>query len=300
MLRAGVDDCGSGPFKGYACVILHERGAAELESSGRALLAQSGLKRFHGREFNSGAQQEVAAYEGFVHAIGDVLRQYGEYAGFQLFHEHTYKAVFAEFAARVTGGVLSQFRDGVPEFATSKAGPLFWLARCLGEIPHRGRDAVAVELDQEQDDDAQAGTTVVGLAVSRGALLTTTSDALVRLTDAYKRQRFPTGPSIGTLSVGPSDGSILVQAADVLANFGMASLKSRLRTGSTSGANERARARIFESIMPCEPRPPDSSLWVTANNELRGEVDDNLRLVLTAFPARAETPARFETLRPLL
>ena len=97
MLRAGVDDCGSGPFKGYACLVCTDVGAAELEGAGRELLASAGIPRFHGREFNSGCEQELDSYEGFALAIRDDLERHGEYAAFQLVHRDTHKAIFEEF-----------------------------------------------------------------------------------------------------------------------------------------------------------------------------------------------------------
>lgn len=281
-----MDDCGSGPFKGYACLICSDVGAAELEHTGRELLRRAELARFHGREFNSGCEQELDVYERFARAIRDALERHGQYAAFQLVHGKTHRTVFAEFAGRVADGVLSQFRERAPEFATAKAGALFSLARCLGEIPHHGDTTVAVELDQDQDGDEHAGAAVVGLAGDHGPLLTTASDALVRVANAYKRQLFPAGPAISTLSAGPSASSMLVQAADLLANFGVASVKSRLREGSESGEREAVRARIFESIVPRAPLPASSSLRVTERSELDGTVDDNLRFVLTAFPER--------------
>ena len=284
MLRAGVDDCGSGPFRGYACVVIADAGVADLERVGRELLDSAGLARFHGREFHSGCEEQLEAYGGFACAVREALERHGEYAAFQLVHEDEHNAIFEGFAGRVVDGVLTQFLGRTPEFAMAKAGALFSLARCLGEIPHHSGTTVAVELDQDEVGDERAGAAGLELGGNHGMLATTASDALVRVVNAYKHQRFPAGPSISTLSVGPSSNSMLVQAADLLANFGVASVKSRVREGSQSGERERVRAGIFESIVPPAPLPVSSTLRVTEKSELEGTVADNLRFVLTAFP----------------
>ncbi len=284
MLRAGVDDCGSGPFKGYTCLVCTDLGATELKHTGLELLHSAGIPRFHGREFNSGCKQQLEAYEGFARAISTTLKQRGEYAAFQLVHQEIHKAVFEDFSGRVVGDVLTQFREQAPEFATAKAGALFSLARCLGEIPHHSGTVVAVELDQDQDGDELAGAASVGLAGDYGAVLTTASDALVSVANAYKRQLFRAGPSIDRLRVCSSTDSILIQAADLLANFGLAWVKSQLRCGSKSSERESVRARIFSEIVPVSPLPASCSLRVTEIGNLDGTIDDNLRFVLTAFP----------------
>jgi len=274
-MRAGVDDFGSGCFKGFSCIVISDDGAAKLESRGRAALYSIGLAEFHGSEFDP--SRETKAYEAFADAIRDSLLVDDAYAAFQLCHQDLSREIFEEFAPRVASQALSHLMNLVPDFVLSKAGALFSLARDLGQITHCSGQIVGVQMDQSQEGDQQAGQERVGLSGTLGAILTDAADALVRLVNAYKRQRFPTGPEIGSLCVLDSRSSILVQAADVLANFGVAYVKSRLRAGGGSSYRETEKSRIFASVIPSSALPT-GTLTVTSASVLAGSRNDSIRM----------------------
>ncbi len=47
-MKAGVDDTGSGDFKGFSCILFTDDGAEFLEKRGREILSKAGLSEFHG------------------------------------------------------------------------------------------------------------------------------------------------------------------------------------------------------------------------------------------------------------
>jgi len=75
---------------------------------------------------------------------------------------------------------------------------------------------------------------------------------------------------------------MLVQPADLLANFGVAAVKAHLRsaTSSASSLTEAEKARIFNAVAS-SATIPTGTLSVTAANVLAGSIKDNLRLQLT-------------------
>lgn len=274
-MKAGVDDFGSGCFKGFSCIVIRDAGVAELESRGNEALSDLGLAEFHGSEFDPARQ--AGAYEGFACAIRDSLLVGGGYAAFHLFHRDLFQQIFEKFASRVASRALTRLMNQAPDFALTKAGALFSLARELGEIHHSAGQLVAVEMDQDQEGDEEAGLKPVALRGTLGAIFTDTTDALVRIANAYRRQQFPNGPEIGSLRVTDSKNSILVQAADVLANFGVAYVKSQIRAGGSSSCREAEKARIFASVVPPSPLPM-GTLTVTSANVLAGSLNDNIRM----------------------
>jgi len=240
-------------------VILNDAGASELEQSGRQILSRAGLAEFHAKEFNPAVESEVRAYEDFTRTLGDVLVRHGEYASFQLVHQDLFGEIFEDLAARIAGGVLAQLRPGRSEFIVDKAGALFALARDLSALPTTN-SGVRVELDKSQDKDEVAGAVPVALSGTNAAIMTTSSAALVRIANAYKSQRFPGGPRIDDLSVVDSVASILVQAADVVANFGVNYVKAKLRVESldVGPARTGAGTDVRGDLSPTAPSSGDA------------------------------------------
>lgn len=276
VIKAGLDDTGSGVFKGYGCIMLRDAAAAELEREGRKLLAAAGLPEFHGREFNPDNQNEVVAYEAFARLIGKGLEKHVGYVAVQFIHDSVYRSVFAGMAPRLTSSVMTALRGRPSNFCDSKAGAMFFLARTLAGSGQPADAQVLVELDPEQESDLAESQRHLGLRGNLGGSLTPAADALVQIANSYKRQQFPKGPAIGRLELRKSEQSILIQAADVVANFGLSQVKECARGGAQGGTRERERARIFRLLGPIEQGAAVGALSVDANNNLVGSEDDNV------------------------
>ena len=210
---------------------------------------------------------------------------YGEYAGFRLLHKSLFRTVFTDFASRVAENVLGRLTVRRPEFVLDKAGALFAAAEELSYLPHCANERVSVDLDKQQPEDENASVSPVGMMGTLGAILTDSADALMRVANAYKKERFPAGPAFASLKVCDSKDSILVQAADVLANFGINYVKSSLRSEQSDlTKTEAAKARIFESIVGSQSNPSGSNFRLnTERNVLMGTPNDILRFKVTAF-----------------
>lgn len=280
-MKAGIDDFGSGRFRGYSCIVLSNRGATQLNEKAMRIRADAGLQEFHGKEFR--AVRDLKAYKSFAQAIRDALALEGEYASFQLVHEDIFKEIFVDFAKQVADGTLAKVGSAPPEFILRKAGELFALARGLGEIKHCSGE-VDIDMDWDHPDDEQAAREVMSIHGNHAAIITDAKDGLRRLANAYKNQRFPTGPRFGNIRPCDSKNSVLVQAADVIANFGVNYVKSQLRRGATnSSQTEAEKASIYASIIPTEALPTNT-LAVTVENVLNGGLNDNIRFQIMAFP----------------
>jgi hypothetical protein len=82
------------------------------------------------------------------------------------------------------------------------------------------------------------------------------------------------------LRVCDSKDALIVQAADVIANFGVNYVKSKLRTSGASH-REATKAAIFERLIPNgTPFASAPSLVVTDSNTLDGASSDTLRFEL--------------------
>ncbi len=75
MMKAGIDDFGSGDFKGFSCVVLGAAGADDLEREGRAILSAAGLTEFHGKGFRV---SQADAYEKSLCAVKRALESHGD------------------------------------------------------------------------------------------------------------------------------------------------------------------------------------------------------------------------------
>ena len=276
-MRAGIDDFGSGPYRGFSCVIIGEAGTAGLERRSREILGDHSLAEFHGKDFR---MRHADAYESFLTEVRTALDRHGEYAAFQLIHTDLYQQLFEADTSRLAVEVLQSLGTEATNFIMEKTGWLCSFARDLGEIPHDSGTTVAVAMDWKQESDQEAADVPRAISGNLGALLTSSADVVVRLANAYKKRKFPCGPSIASLSVCDSKDSILVQAADVIANLGVNFVKSRVRTECSSSPPEREKARIFAGFMPeAESDLPDPlDLSVTCANTLDGAADTHLRL----------------------
>lgn len=280
-MKAGIDDFGSGNFRGFSCIVLSDLGATQLHNTAMTIRTKAGLNEFHGKEFN--VKRDSAAYASFAQAIRDALVLDGEYAAFHLVHEDIFNDIFKKFAKRIADGTLAKLGSAAPEYTQRKAGALFALARDLSEITHRSGE-VDIDMDWDHPNDKQAAKEVMSIPGGFAAIITDAKDGLRRLANAYKDQCFPAGPRFGEIRPCDSKDSVLVQAADVIANFGVNCIKRQLRGGTTSSSRTEAeKARIFASIIPVKPLPT-SKLTVTADNVLAGGLNDNLRLQIEAFP----------------
>lgn len=279
-MKAGIDDLGSGSFRGFSCIVLSDCGATQLNEKAMQIRAETGLTEFHGKEFR--VARDSKAYMSFFQAIYDALTSGGEYTSFQLMHKDNYKDIFEDFSKRVAGGTLAKLRSAAPEYTKRKAGELFALARELGEI-EKCSGEVDIDMDWDQPDDERAAREVMSIQGNFATLITDANDGLRLLANAFKKQRFPNGPRFGKIRPCDSKDSVLVQAADVIANFGVNYLKSKLRLEkSNSSRTEAEKARIFASIFPTDAMQK-GTLSVTVDNDLDGGINDNPRFQIMAF-----------------
>lgn len=278
-MRAGVDDFGSGTFTGFSCIVLSHAGARELEARGRSILSGAGMTEFHGKNFDPA---HAVHYEDFVDVIHGVLEAHGESAAFQLVHRTVFQQIFESFAERLGDAVLTKLRGAPNAFVSEKLGAMMALVRVLHGLSGRGLPAVTVEMDWGAPADVAASIEPLALAGQHAAILTDASDAAVRLANAYRTQIAPHSPSIERLAVCDSRNSLVVQAADVVANFGINYVKSQLRASGASSHRESTKAAIFARLLPSASSFTSApGLFVTADNNLDGTPDDNLRFELT-------------------
>jgi len=280
-MRAGVDDLGSGDFKGFACVVVPAYAVADLESSLQPVLDAVGLPEFHGKEFHP---DQEPAYQSLATELKRVLKRSGEYASFHLIHESVVKEVFVDFATRVARDVLATVGhpgSDTTDYLTTKVGPLFWLVRELQALPADQQVSVEIDRERERDEYLEAEPVVLP-----GAPAVTAAKILGMLSRSYAKKQFPGGCHVDEVGFADSRNSMLVQVADFIANFGVAHVKHHLRTSGAS-RREETKAAIFQSLL--EDRPPteffDSlrgRVVVTSENTLSGDRDANVRFQLTA------------------
>lgn len=286
---AGVDDCGSGDFQGFSCVLVKRPAAERLDAVCKRLVKEAGIAEFHASEFNPSATAQLRAYEGCLQELATAISQSNGHAAFYLAHKQVYQAVFDAHAKKVVDSTMEKLRGGAsPRFVLRKAGAMLFLVRELAEI--RSLDVVDVFMDASDESpvstrsDVQQGMEPVGMVGNHAGLLTDAADALVIFANAYKRSMGWSGLTIGRLQVVDSRCSGLVQSADIIAGFGVAHIRSQLRDpGDTGSEREREASRILQSVCLMEKGPLGGLFLGSARgggSVLQGGPDDNVRFQL--------------------
>ena len=277
-MRAGIDDFGSGEFTGYSCIVISDQAAGHLNERGKQILDEAGIEEFHGKDFDP---SEREPYRAFVEAIREALVTHGGQAAFQLVHHSTFTEIFVRHAGKVADGVLEQLRGRPHPFVRAKMGGLFAFGRVLVELP---AESVVVEMDWGAPGDVEAAREVLGVMGQGAALLEDAARVAARIADARFQAMKSGAPRLREVHVVDSSDSILVQAADVIANFGTNYVKSHLRDEDSPGsAKESTKAEIFEGLLPedTEFRAPDSFKTSDAN-VIVGEPEHTLRFDIGA------------------
>ncbi|TAH37707.1 MAG: hypothetical protein EYC70_07000 [Planctomycetota bacterium] len=239
------------------------------------MLAKNGLKEFHGRTAEFPSQE--AAYREFVGLLKAGLEAEGGYATFQLCHKDAYSTIFSEFAPRVVGGITSALgHPGSPgiDWLKSRCQPTLWMAVQFKDLPGSHSSSIQLEVDPSDPADTTAVNEQVFLTGTMGALAMSRGDALARIGTSYGAQLHSSGTVIKSVAYPDSLASILIQAADLIANFGVASMKKHLRCSGDT-LTETTKSRLFDALLPDAPPSwywPNlrSSLTVNHKNELAG------------------------------
>ncbi|MBL9085166.1 MAG: hypothetical protein JNK76_25395 [Planctomycetales bacterium] len=258
-----VDDIGSGDVYGFTAFATSQAGAAALRNDAAAILRQAGLACFHGCEYRP---SDRPAYEQFTRLIRQTLIKHGGFAVFQVMPRPVFNDVFRDFPERVSTTVVQRLGhpgSDVTDLMSTKAGALVWLTRFTQGVLRPPTMDVLVARDQLRDDALNTAVVVIpaGLAMQSAELL-------ARLGNQYAEQVFPGGPRISNLQMVDARTDPIIQAADVIGNFGMNFLKSELRGGGGS-ANETAKATMFADAFEgggAIPPPARGHYSVTSQN----------------------------------
>lgn len=244
-LVAGIDDIATerALSSGWSYVVLPKADAAHFSSRAQAFLAPAGLTEFHAKEFKPSRAKQCKAYENLLSA----LRKTAENAALCLLacslYDDTFHPTFTSFSARITQNVFGNLGvsdQTVIAAAPKAASPLFTLMRLL--TAPEGAVLSSIEMDQ----DIPLSTFAAQTFVAHGKSLPATQ-LLAILAEAYRKQYFPRSPQLfpSGLAFVDSPLSFLVQAADVLGNFSVNYLMSKLGTVTKGRA---MKSKIFETV----------------------------------------------------
>ncbi len=158
-------------------------------------------------------------------------------------YDDSFHPTFTSFSERITVNVFGNLGISdhtVIEAAPKAASPLFTLMRLLTAPDGAALTSIAV------DQDTPLSTFAAQAFIVNGKSLPATR-LLAILGEAYRKQCFPRSPQLvpSGLEFVDSSSSFLVQAADVLGNFSVNYLMSKLGTVSKGRA---MKAKIFEAV----------------------------------------------------
>jgi len=244
-LFAGIDDIATerALSAGWSFVVLPKTDANQFSADARALLAAGRLTEFHAKLFKHKNARECKAYEDLL----SLLRKSSESAALCLLacslYDDTFHPTFTSFAARIMVNVLQTLGISDPAVvaaAPKAASPLFTMLRLLKAPDDTAMTSIEI------DEDAALSTFGVQTLVANGKPMPATH-LLAMLADLYRRHCFPQSPRVHSSGIAfvDSASSLLVQAADVLGNFSVNYLMSKLGTVTMGRA---AKAKIFESV----------------------------------------------------
>jgi hypothetical protein len=244
-LVAGIDDIATerALSSGWSFVVLPKADAAQFSISARAHLATTRLTEFHAKEFKHSSAKQCTAYENLL----SELRKTAENAALCLIacslYDDTFHPTFTPFVTRVTVNVFATLGisdQSVIDAAPKAASPIFTLMRLL--TAPEGAAFSSIEIDQDTPLSTFAAQTFVAHGKSMPA-----TQLLAALAEAYRKQYFPRSPQLvpSGLAFVDSSSSFLVQAADVLGNFSVNYLMSKLGTVTKGRA---LKAKIFETV----------------------------------------------------
>lgn len=278
-LKVGIDDCGSGQFRGYTCVVLRKAAVPELSQQGQGLLQDAGLKRFHGKDFNPADSRQAIGYERFLALIGDFMVNHQGYAAFCL-SDFKSRQDYESAVERIAENVVRE-RSGhsSPRFIPDKAPVIDWFCRGVApRLPHCRPIQIDVQVDKAQVTEDAQSQELIGICGSQAAYLLEAREALALIGNGLLTHAGAPWVNFGEVAfVDPLD-SILTQAADVLSNFGMMHMRVKLR-GEAKSARERAGSKMFRSVFGDEPLPPGHQLAVDpVENILTGKMSQELWL----------------------
>lgn len=264
-MRVAVDDIGIGDVQGFTAFATSAEGVRAFEDGANGILHTSGLAHFHGREFRP---EHRPAYEQFCDLIRRNLEEHGGFAAFQVMPRNFFSELLERFPVRISDAVLETIGhpgSATTDLMTTKAGALVWLARFTQVVVRPAEMEVLIARDQLQDDSLNTAPVVIP-----AGLIEPATDLLSRIGNEYARHVFPGGPRISRLRLVDANVEAVVQAADVIGNFGMNYVKSVLRAGSAASATETTKAQIFQHAFQSEaiPHAAGAVYSVTAQNTI--------------------------------
>ncbi|MGH8192625.1 MAG: hypothetical protein ACREP2_14400 [Rhodanobacteraceae bacterium] len=219
----GVDDFATETQEcaGWTFFAIQESQAKDFEKEGRHILGSHGLSSFHGKKFK---EADRVAFKDFLNLIRSVLQQEGRAC-----NSLVSKALCEEmigFARRITGKFVEMREPRGKQQVESiipYAPILFMAVRALRSLGQQSELRFFIDEDSSLPDISESKLIAIPAHCSFQTLLR-------NAVNDYRNVKFKDGPYLAAHPVEkmPDGKSILIQAADVLANFSMSHVFSRL------------------------------------------------------------------------
>lgn len=239
---AAIDDIATGTqvSSGWSYVIIDETLEAEFEEKTRPLLKGNALPKFHGKEYKKRFKQN---YIDFMKIIKEYAVNSDQSLIACVLLSQGWKDQFMGFAERLAENPLklNGIIDGsVIEPMKQLTPSLFSMQNLTKEMGVQNSIQIKVDDHNNTRGFNQVSTKVKGLELTGEWFLT-------RIYNGYRKQQFPNSPVLQDkcIKVVKDEDSMLVQAADIVANFSTAYIYKKL--GKTSKAiNDKAE--IFDEV----------------------------------------------------
>jgi hypothetical protein len=273
-LRCGIDDVatGGGATSGSAFFLLPSVAAVDF-SRKAAPLVPPGRGEFHGCEMQPG---EENAYEAFLALTRDFIEQHPYSFTCVLGADRTWNSELSDAVGRVCGKVIRSFGPPDPKLKkrlTKLSAPLWSLARLVRLIGN------VVKLELDVDTDSLIGG-LGGNTVTVGTSMVNGVEILAKLSNAYASRYFGDAPRLAangsTLRILPSQQSFMVQAADVVGNFGLAHASFAL---GLKTKRRQSKSEVFERVFGPQPPPTLAGLARLTGDEIEPKVAGNLKFL---------------------
>jgi len=238
--QVGIDDCGTGDGQlvGWACYALNPVRASEFQRELEALVGDSDIGYFHGRDFTL---DQEAIYEKFLSLIAEHMRRsLGGLAQVELISTDFYernREIAVDVALKALNLAAPQKGEAKRRQQLARGfAHLVWLAK---NAPHLRFSPPVDEMTVHLARADSYG--LLGRQLSVFGVEEAQDQWLKKMYNGFRRTECNNqGPFLRELHVNEPADSPMIQAADVIANFALACIRESLDPVSVS---DRTRTR---------------------------------------------------------
>jgi hypothetical protein len=251
QICAGIDDIATETRKcsGYTIFGLPQSLTTAFEVETKAILARHGMTAFHAKEFRPHLRQAYTEFLTLIHGtLGSSLQAF---ARSTLIADHLVNQLESHGQSNLETALQTANvpRDPAVAILTPYIMPLRLAALAAKDLGPSVAMTVAIDESSDLKDLRTPVNQVMGVPIRAETIL-----RAVYL--GYQKSVYQSAPTlnVGGVIVQPDHQSALIQAADVLGNFAMASVFVSLGCG-TSG--RVAKATMMSSVFGNSYVPPD-------------------------------------------